>query len=95
MYTVPEAATVMFGHGAAGEDFGKEGFSYYFQVALIRLQMRLEETFETLGRATGMPCVVVADRGLMDGRAYMEEGEWRGMVDELRLGTDVDIREGR
>jgi hypothetical protein len=69
VYTVPEAATLMFSHGASPSDFGVPDFAYNFQVGLINLQLQLEETFEIVARATGRPTVLLCDRGLMDGKA--------------------------
>jgi len=95
VYTVPEAATIMFGHGASTADFGIDNFSFNFQVALMKCQMQLEDTFETVGRATYRPTVLLCDRGLMDGKAYLPEEEWDKMVRRMGIKTDIDIREGR
>jgi hypothetical protein len=85
----------MFSHGCSGADFSLPDFSFNFQVALMKCQMQLEDTFEVVCRATGRPSVLICDRGLMDGKAYMPQEDWDKMVRRMGIKTDIDIREGR
>lgn len=48
-----------------------------FQEALLTLQMSLEEVYYNLGLLSGEPNVVILiDRGLMDGSAYVSPDQW-------------------
>lgn len=48
-----------------------------FQTQVMRMQIQLEQTFHDLARATGVPCVIICERGLMDGKCYISEEEWK------------------
>ena len=95
VFTVPEAATMLFSNGAAFTDLGKEGMELAFQLAVIRTQMHLEDTFADIARGTGEPSVLLCDRGTMDGSAYVDrEKVWLPVLDTL--GQDeVTLRDGR
>ena len=80
VYSVPEAATMLFANGAsqftADTD---EDTAVQFQIVLMRLQMALEDTFTALAQASAKqrPCVLLCDRGTMDGSAYLSEEGWQ------------------
>jgi len=78
VYVVPEAATLLFMNGASFGDFGTPGYEFEFQSALTGLQVSLEATFEAVARAAvagagagGKGAVLLCDRGLLDGSAYV------------------------
>jgi len=61
-----------------------------FQKALMKLQMILEDTFCDIGQMVdNQPVVILIDRGLMDGSAYVDEEDWQALLDDL--GTNVTI----
>mmetsp|Transcript_28248 Transcript_28248/g.36506 ORF Transcript_28248/g.36506 Transcript_28248/m.36506 type:complete len:539 (+) Transcript_28248:79-1695(+) len=94
VYTVPEAATILFSNGIPFSDLGVEYNTFAFQWSLISLQMSLEENFERMARATNRPSVLICDRGLMDGAAYIPAFWWNRILEGKGLST-VHIREGR
>jgi len=95
---VPEAATIMM---KAGAFIVSSSFSEYqglqFQKTLMRLQVALEDSFTDIGKmacANGKTCVVLCDRGLMDGSAYVSKDSWQGLLHDLNVNT-VQIRDNR
>ena len=80
VYSVPEAATMLFANGASQftADTDEET-AVQFQIVLMRLQMALEDTFTALARASAAkrPCVILCDRGTMDGSAYLSSEGWQ------------------
>jgi predicted ATPase len=94
VYTVPEAATLLFTNGAALQDFAVDGMPLAFQWSLLKMQIALEEGFERIARAKGKPAVLLCDRGLMDGSAYMDPSQWAQMLAGMQLDT-MACREGR
>jgi len=42
--------------------------------------MSLEDGIERIARANGKPAVVLCDRGMLDGCAYMIEEEWKELL---------------
>ena len=75
---VPEAATLIMKGGAmiVSSSFTEQQ-GLLFQKGLIRLQIALEESFLDIGQmVTDQPVVILIDRGLMDGSAYVSRSEW-------------------
>eukprot|EP00966_Prymnesium_polylepis_P161554 3733654-Prymnesium_polylepis.1 len=72
---IPEAATMLFGGGCPFPHDETSGF--VFQKNLLKLQIALEEAFTELGEASGRKCMMLFDRGLMDGKAYMSASQAR------------------
>ena len=94
VYTVPEAATLLFSNGHAFQDLALPGMELAFQLAVIRTQMHLEDTFTSLARATGDKTVLLCDRGTMDGSAYVSREVFDQVLAEL--GEDeITLRDGR
>ncbi|CAK82406.1 unnamed protein product (macronuclear) [Paramecium tetraurelia] len=97
VYIVPEAATTLFmGGGMLDLDnYSAEG-KMTFQMNLLNLQMKLEHCFNVLA----MLCppnktpVMLCDRGLMDGKAYMDQNEWYEMIGKYNL-EEVKLRDER
>lgn len=75
-FVVPEAATLMFTGGAAVLDLSQERKCLAFQIALLKIQLALEDAFTRLAEATNGCAVLLCDRGAMDGRAYMSNSAW-------------------
>mmetsp|Transcript_10971 Transcript_10971/g.12584 ORF Transcript_10971/g.12584 Transcript_10971/m.12584 type:complete len:438 (-) Transcript_10971:66-1379(-) len=84
VYTVPEAATLLVGGGLEWSNMTSEKVVEY-QLALLRVQVALEDQFFAVARASRQPAIIVSDRGTMDGRAYctpdqfteiMKRGGW-------------------
>eukprot|EP00659_Diplonema_papillatum_P005404 gene5404-8250_t len=90
---VPEAATMLFDSGA-GIAFrsGAEANIFVFQQSLMRLQMRLEDELAAIASCSEKPVVMLCDRGIMDGKAFCAEDQWKRI---LREGgwTDSGLRD--
>lgn len=79
VYTVPEAATLLRGCGHTWTNLNRERVTE-FQLALLRVQIGLEDQIFAVARATGENCLIVSDRGTMDGRAFCDEDQFADVV---------------
>eukprot|EP01087_Luapelamoeba_hula_P016633 TRINITY_DN5129_c0_g3_i3.p1 TRINITY_DN5129_c0_g3~~TRINITY_DN5129_c0_g3_i3.p1 ORF type:complete len:624 (-),score=115.37 TRINITY_DN5129_c0_g3_i3:68-1939(-) len=81
VYSVPEAATILFtGGGRFAEwDIEKE---IAFEESKIRTQMALEDAFMQLARVSGKPSVVICDRGTVDSKAYIADDAWNLLLNK-------------
>jgi predicted ATPase len=66
---VPEAATLLFGHGLDRQDSGDR--ARLLQRSIYRMQVGLEEIF----RGFYSDRLLICDRGTLDGLAYWPDGE--------------------
>jgi nucleoside-triphosphatase THEP1 len=78
---VPEAATIMMKGGAFIVSTGfTESQGLMFQKILMKLQVALEDSFIEIGKLAGAgsngDVVILIDRGLMDGQAYVSKAQW-------------------
>ena len=89
---VPEVATQLFSGGCPFPTDEQSAFT--FQKNLLQLQIASEEAFVNLAIASGRKAMVLFDRGLMDGKAYMSATQWELMLEELKL-TPVAMRDHR
>ena len=96
---VPEAATQLMKGGAfiVSTAF-TESQGLQFQRCLMKLQVALEDSFIEIGKMAatsgGSDVVILIDRGLMDGSAYVSKGQWQALMDDMGLST-VQIRDNR
>src|SRR5260370_247193 len=72
VFRVPEASTLLLAGGAVVAGAPPEEL-FTFQRSILRLTLALEESFLALARSSGRKCVLVCDRGTMDGLGYMGE----------------------
>jgi len=96
VFTVPEAATMLFHNGARFLDFlhlGEVGI-VHFQTQLAKLQIRLEDTMHDMAAASGAKSVLLCDRGVMDGKAYISQQGWALVLDALGM-TEAQARDRR
>lgn len=95
---VPEAATLLMKGGAFIVSSGfTESQGLLFQKTLIKLQVALEDSFIDIGKLgsqDGSDVVILIDRGLMDGSAYVSKTQWQALMDDLGLSV-FQIRENR
>jgi len=84
VFCVPEAAT-LFNKGGAMIDMADFTFEMQvqFQILLMQTQINLEDTFEKLAINEGKKSVLLCDRGLMDGSAYVSSDQWQAVLDEM------------
>jgi hypothetical protein len=64
------------------------------QNTVMDMQLTIEDSFERVLRAKGKPGVLLCDRGLMDGAAYMDPHAWEEFL-RKRNTSAAEIREGR
>lgn len=66
-----------------------------FQKALMKLQIALEDSFiEIAQMITDKEVVVLVDRGLLDGSAYVSSENWQALLDDMSCNT-VMLRDNR
>eukprot|EP00804_Cyclotella_cryptica_P009876 CCRYP_014172-RA/>CCRYP_014172-RA protein AED:0.02 eAED:0.02 QI:52/1/1/1/1/1/2/786/307 len=94
--TCPEAFTLMVSNGMPFDYLGAvAGMPTIVQDTVMDIQIGLEDGFERLLRARGKPGVLLCDRGLMDGAAYMSEEEWEKLIKKRDVDSVSELREGR
>ncbi len=92
VFRVPEAATLIFTGGVTRDDV--EADTLRFQSNLIRLQMRLEETYISQAESCKQPSVVLMDRGVMDNRGFIDADTWQALLD-FNDWNEVTLRDQR
>ena len=92
--TAPEAFTTIINNGMPHSYFGVEGFDIVFQNSLMNIQESLEDGMEAILRAKGLPAILLCDRGLMDGAAYLSDERFNILMN-LRNRQVTDLREAR
>ncbi len=91
--TVPEAATELITSGFAPES--PELTGYHFQHELLRYAMARESSWRYLAAKLQTERVVIlCDRGLMDGAAYISEAQFEMLLGAMELKR-TDLRDAR
>lgn len=85
VFVVPEAATMLFLNGASPDDLASVECERAFQSFVIKTQIQLEDSFQNYARACGKKSVLLCDRGLMDGSAYVTDEIWAGVLKSVGL----------
>eukprot|EP00940_MAST-03C_sp_MAST-3C-sp2_P001896 g1896.t1 len=81
VYRVPEAATLLMNAGASWTDLSEEQI-FVQQQQIANMQLALEDAMCNIAASSGKKRnVVLCDRGVLDGKAYMPEHLWRRLVD--------------
>jgi predicted ATPase len=94
--TCPEAFSLLVTNGMSFDYLGAvEGMSDIVQDTVMDIQIGLEDGFERVLRARGRPGVLLCDRGLMDGSAYMSPEAWGRLLDKRDVRCVSELREGR
>lgn len=94
VFVVPEAATMLFINGASPDDLASEACQSAFQQFVINTQMQLEDSIMKYAESVKQKAVILCDRGVMDGSAYVSKEIWQGVLDTANLHI-VSAREGR
>eukprot|EP01134_Creolimax_fragrantissima_P005574 CFRG5574T1 len=95
VFTVPEAATMCWTNGAVQfDETTTETQMLNFQATLMQLQMSLEDTFYKIAKNGTKPAVLLCDRGLMDGSAYISNDLWDGVLKQFGY-NNVMLRDQR
>jgi predicted ATPase len=95
VFLVPEAATMLAKGGVNINPQGADRSTILdLQAYLMELQMTLEDTMIQLASACGEKSLILCDRGVMDGSAYMEPDLWQALLDE-KGWSNVVLRDKR
>lgn len=65
-----------------------------FQRNLMKLQMELEDIFIEIAKSSDKHCIILFDRGVLDGSAYTNENVWQAILDETGWST-IQLRDRR
>src|SRR5262245_1864607 len=84
VFHVPEASTLLLSGGihVAGASLER---MIAFQRGIVRVQLALEEAFLGFARSQDRHAVLLCDRGVLDGAAYLPPAAWAGVLRELGL----------
>ena len=95
-FLVPEAATLLMKAGFLIDNTEfTETDAILFQSSLMKTQIFLEDvTTDYAGGTSNKPVVIFCDRGLMDGKAYVSETVWQGIMDENNW-NEIYLRDSR
>jgi thymidylate kinase len=90
----PEAFTILCSNGLSLDYFGTDGMDIVIQGTVLDLQETMEDGMEAILKARGKPAVLLCDRGMMDGAAYMGVDRFQKFL-RSRNKEILDAREGR
>ena len=92
---VPEAAMILK-KGGLNIDARTMTFTQAvrFQKLLMKLQMDLEQIFIDVAQMQQSHTILLIDRGVMDGQAYVNEDIWQAILDETGWST-IQLRDKR
>ncbi|CAD2218207.1 hypothetical protein AGDE_16716 [Angomonas deanei] len=82
---VPEAATLLVSGGMQWD----ASLVREQQLILIKTQLLLEDRFYELAALSGVPTLIVSDRGTMDGRAFCSDEDFNFILNELGCTLEV------
>lgn len=87
VFTVPEVPTMVT---QAGWNYLTDNHDFYYEgeLAILELQLQLEDTFVRLAETLTEPSIVVCDRGALDISAYISPEMWRELCE--KCGTTPD-----
>ncbi|RNF15559.1 uncharacterized protein Tco025E_05479 [Trypanosoma conorhini] len=85
VFCVPEAATLLVTGGMewSGDLIEEQ------QLALLRVQMALEDQFYSVAMACGAPSIVISDRGTMDGSAFCSKDVFARIGKRLNVSMEM------
>jgi CYTH domain-containing protein/predicted ATPase len=93
VFCAPEAATLLLGAGAGVVGVPAEQMKR-FQQGVLRLSLALEDSLLAYARGTGQPAVLICDRGMMDGAAYVDAAAWTELLRDMGHSV-VELRDQR
>lgn len=53
------------------------------QVAMLKLQLSIEDSFTAVAREYNRPAVIICDRGIMDCKAFVTPEQWAKMQEKM------------
>lgn len=84
IFIAPEAATIGFIAGVRPSDLGNPASEEGFLELVLQFQMMIENRFLKYAKSTGENCIILCDRGLMDGSAYVTVNQWQRVLSRSR-----------
>lgn len=81
--TLPELATMFIGSGVKFPQFVPMTSDQILELqsCMVTAQMSLEDVYYRLAKSSNEPTLILCDRGIIDGRAYMTPLEFQVMLD--------------
>ncbi|XP_046576813.1 TRPL translocation defect protein 14-like [Haliotis rubra] len=95
VFRCPEAAMIFLSGGVTFPDLQNEEI-FKLQENIIRTMMQIENTYIQLAKSmlAKRNVLMICDRGVMDGSAYLEKKDWERMK-QLNEWNEIDIRDNR
>jgi len=93
VFRVPETATVLLSGGVKFSDL-TEKEAYKFQENLVRTMIQIENTYFELAQSSTRNCLIICDRGVMDGGAYITKEKWKKMM-AANNWNPIELRDNR
>lgn len=93
VYRAQETALVLMSGGIRFAELSREE-AYKFQENLIKTMFHIENTYFDLAKTCAKNCLVICDRGIMDGSAYLPPEDWEKMRNDNKW-SEVDLRDNR
>lgn len=90
VYAAPEIATLLLNSGchfAESADPRRQQRLKVFQQGIMAMQLQMERSMTDIASSTGRPSIIVFDRGLLDGKAYVGDAMWASLVDETEASA--------
>lgn len=81
IYTVPETATLLLTNGLSFKDTSQNQL-FVAQSNMMKAQISLEDTFESIAASTGDKAIIICDRGAVDPAAFISRTMWQAILDE-------------
>eukprot|EP01035_Chromulina_nebulosa_P018953 gene18953-24761_t len=94
VFVAPEAATILFLNGASFDDLNIPERQFAFQQFVIRTQLSIEDSLFNYARVTNQDSVILCDRGIMDGSAYISPEGWEKVLKDVNQDT-ISVRDNR
>lgn len=99
VFFVPEAATFLWGNGVAPQDNKCDTDWVDFQRLLMQMQIRFEDCMveraeKACEGSDDLRSIVLCDRGVMDGKAYVSPEMWESVLSSQGF-DEVSIRDTR
>lgn len=81
VYAAPEVPTILMNGGAVYPGLEAGERLTQFEIALMELQMQMEDSFMRVARSTGRPSIVLLDRAMLDPAAYIPRAQMKKVMD--------------
>ncbi|ESO95372.1 hypothetical protein LOTGIDRAFT_160504 [Lottia gigantea] len=93
VFRCPEAAMIYLSGGVKFSDLNKDQ-AHHFQENIIKTMIRIENTYHDLAKTLNQDILLICDRGVMDGTAYVKREEWEKMKNDNGW-NDIELRDNR